>query len=140
MESSKTTKIAFWVFTAIVALPSLASGAFELFTPGTPDMISGMAKLGYPLYLMKILGFAKLSGALTLLLGNKFKTLKEWAYAGFTFDFLGALASHLFVGDNANAPAPVVFLVLLAISYKLWKKTQSEMAAKQIRQVLAVWL
>jgi DoxX-like family len=49
--------------------------------------------------------------------------MKEWAYAGFSFDFLGATASHLITGDVAYALFPFVFFLLLLVSYTLWHKT-----------------
>jgi hypothetical protein len=51
-------------------------------------------------------------------------TLREWAYAGFTIDLIGATASHLFAGDSlAMAAVPAVFLVPLAVSYTLRPET-----------------
>jgi DoxX-like family len=40
--------------------------------------------VGYPQQLRVLLGLAKLAGAIVLLL-PRLPTLKEWAYAGFTF-------------------------------------------------------
>lgn len=71
---------------------------------------------------MKILGFAKLLGGIAILTG-KLPRMKEWAYAGFTFDFLGATASYLLTGDVAHAVFPLVFFLLMAVSYYLWHKT-----------------
>ncbi|MDP9053773.1 MAG: DoxX family protein [Acidobacteriota bacterium] len=88
----------------------------------SPATLQALHTLGYPLYLVKILGFAKILGAMAILY-QRFPTLKEWAYAGFTFDFLGATASHLLAGDAAHAPIPFVFFALLMVSYFLWKKT-----------------
>lgn len=66
--------------------------------------------LGYPEYLMTILGVAKLLGVIALIIpGTPF--LKEWAYSGFTFDLLGASASHAFVGDSAvEVVLPLIIL------------------------------
>ena len=78
-----------------------------------------MAHLGYPAYLPAILGTAKLLGALALL-QNRVPTLREWAYAGFTINLLGATASHLFAGDPLSvAIVPAVLLAPLALSYVL---------------------
>ena len=66
-----------------------------------------MAELGYPVYLMTILGVAKLLGVLALLLPGT-PLLKEWAYAGFTFDLLGASVSHAFVGHSIAQICQVV--------------------------------
>lgn len=117
MATNRTNKILFWVFTILLLLPTAGSGFFELFTKGPDASVQAMILLGYPLYLLKILGFAKLLGALAILTG-RIPRMKEWAYAGFTFDFLGATASHLFAGDYAHAPIPfTLFLILLASYY-----------------------
>jgi len=44
---------------------------------------------------------AKLLGVVALLLPGT-RVLKEWAYAGFVFDLVGALASHAFIQDPAK--------------------------------------
>ena len=81
-----------------------------------------MIALGYPLFLMKILGAAKILGGIAILSG-KLPKMKEWAYAGFSFDFLGATASHILTGDVTYALFPFVFFLLLIVSYTLWHKT-----------------
>jgi hypothetical protein len=41
--------------------------------------------------------------------------LMEWAYAGLTFDLIGALYSHVAVGDRPSAWAfPIIGLLLVA--------------------------
>jgi hypothetical protein len=90
-----------------------------LYLSGAPAMGQAMVHLGYPAYLLVILGTAKLLGAVALL-QTRARTLREWAYAGFTIDLVGAVASHLFSGDSlAVAATPAVFLVMLAVSYQL---------------------
>ncbi len=83
-----------------------------------------LASLGYPAYLMTILGVAKLLGVIALLL-PRMPLLKEWAYAGFTFDLLGATASHAFVGDGiGEIMMPLIFLGIAATSYSLRPPTR----------------
>lgn len=78
-----------------------------------------MTGLGYPEYLMTILGVAKLLGVLAVLLPGR-PLLREWAYAGFTFDMLGAGASHILAEDPVSSMmAAVISLVLLSASYYL---------------------
>ena len=125
MDTSKRNKIIYWVLTILVMAASAGSGIPELFTSGPEAVIQAFHTLGYPLYLMKILGLLKILGAIAILTG-RFPTLKEWAYAGFTFNFLGATASHLLAGDAAHAPFPFIFFLLLMGSYYLWKKTTKE--------------
>jgi uncharacterized membrane protein YphA (DoxX/SURF4 family) len=104
--------------------PTAGSGVFELFTHGPDATVQALKLLGYPLYLMKILGFSKILGAVAILTG-RIPRMKEWAYAGFAFDFLGATASHLFAGDYAHAPIPFAFFILLLVSYYFSNKAFS---------------
>jgi hypothetical protein len=109
--------IAYWVTTGLFAGLMLLSSA--LYLSGAPMIRETIAHLGYPAYLPAILGGAKLMGSAALL-QTRIPTLREWAYAGFTIDLIGAVASHLFVGDSiAVAAVPALFLVLLALSYAL---------------------
>ena len=83
-----------------------------------------MTALGYPDYLMTILGVAKILGVIALLIPGV-PLLKEWAYAGFTFDLLSAAASHAFVGDAlAEIIMPLVILAIAAVSYWLRPPTR----------------
>jgi hypothetical protein len=121
MDAGKRTSLLYWIFTLLVLVPSAGSGIPELFGKGPEMTVQSMLLLGYPLYLMKILGFSKILGALAILTG-RFPTMKEWAYAGFSIDFLGATASHLLAGDYAHAPFPFVFFLLLMVSYHFSKR------------------
>jgi hypothetical protein len=95
-----------------------ATGSFCLLFAfaGTANLLrvemqrEAIEALGYPIYLMTILGVAKLLGVIALLAPG-LPLLKEWAYAGFAFDMLGASASHAFVGD----PIPSVFVPLVVM-------------------------
>jgi hypothetical protein len=90
-----------------------------MYLSGSAQIQQTLAHLGYPEYLLTILGVAKLLGALALL-QTWAPTLREWAYAGFTIDLLGATASHLFRGDALGvALVPAFFLLPLAASYVL---------------------
>lgn len=116
----KTIKIIYWVTTVLFALLMLFSGISQLLSTESGNAV--MTGLGYPLYLNLILGVAKVLGAIAIL-QNKFKTIKEWAYAGFTFDLLGASASFLLNG-NGIAPALSILppLIVMIVSYTTWKK------------------
>jgi hypothetical protein len=77
-------------------------------------LVDGFKFLGYPQYLIPLLGVAKLLGALALI-NPWFPKLKEWAYAGFTFTLVGAIWSH--IATNTAFTSPLVFLLLVALSY-----------------------
>lgn len=112
----KTKKILYWISTLLISAEMLMA-AYSYLTH-EPKMTDGMRSLGYPLYFQSILGIAKILGVIALL-APAFPLLKEWAYAGFTFTFIGAFISHLACGQNAQALAPAISLILLAISYLL---------------------
>ena len=69
-----------------------------------------------------MLGVAKIFGGIAILTG-KLPRLKEWAYAGFAFDFLGATAAHIITGDRLYALFPFSFFVILVSAYILWHRT-----------------
>ena len=72
-----------------------------------------MYGLGDPLHRMTIIGFEKILGFIALLAPGA-PPIKEWAYAGFTFNLTGATASHLFVEDPVGEFAAPIALLLLA--------------------------
>ena len=116
-ESNKGRLIGYWVLTGIVVLSQGASGIADMI--GAAPMVEGVTALGYPAYILLILGPAKLLGAVALAYRGA-PVIKEWAYAGFTFDFLGAAASHALHGDGiGNIAPPLVLLAILAGSYVL---------------------
>jgi len=116
---TKKQRIAYWVVTGLFLLPMAGSGVPELFVGGPAGTAAAIVHLGYPLYLMRILGLAKILGAVEIVT-NRSRTLTEWAYAGYAFDLIGAVASHLIVGDGPVAAAPAVMLALVLSSYRLY--------------------
>ena len=89
--------VGYWIATALFCVAMTAGGTINLLRVELQQ--EAMANLGYPMYLMTILGVAKILGVIALL-APRLPLLKEWAYAGFTFDMLGAAASHAFVVDS----------------------------------------
>ena len=114
-------KIVYWIATVLLSLMMLGSAAMYIFNHA--EAVKIFNDLGYPSYLAYPLAIAKILGLIAILT-KKSKTLKEWAYAGFFFDFLLAASAHYFSG----VPSPilaVVALVLLIVSYILDKKIYS---------------
>ena len=107
-------RILYWGATVFVALEALY-GAFTYLTT-TPHAVENFRHVGYPQQLRVLLGIAKLAGAIVLLL-PRLPTLKEWAYAGFTFTWIAASVAHYLAGDGALVLLPVGLLGLLAVSY-----------------------
>ena len=109
--------LGYWSTTVLFCLAMTAGGTMNLLR--VEPQQAAMANLGYPMYLMTILGVAKLLGVVALLI-PKTPLRKEWAYAGFTFDLLGAAASHAFVGDSMGETlTPIIVLAIAIASYQL---------------------
>lgn len=114
----KHKKIAFWITTTLFSLAMLMGGVLDLIHADT--IVESMTHLGYPLYVATLLGVFKLLGVGALLAPPRFSRLKEWAYAGFSFDLIGAVFSHASVGDPIpQIMPPVVLLGIMAASYFL---------------------
>jgi uncharacterized membrane protein YphA (DoxX/SURF4 family) len=96
----------------------IAGVAFLMGYHGNVDAV--VKHLGYPPYLLTILGVAKVLGGAAILYG-RFPTLKEWAYAGYAFDLAGAVASYAFIGDGRSMITPFILLLLVLVSYRQWK-------------------
>lgn len=111
---TKRNKIIYWLATGLLSFGMFASGVSQLLHLKEMDAI--ITHLGYPLYLMSIIGIWKILGVIVILI-PKFKLLKEWAYAGFFFLLTGALISHIAVGDDGKAifgPLFQTFFVILS--------------------------
>src|SRR6266446_5186067 len=112
---TKRNKIIYWIATIWLALGIVSTGAVQLFKgktgQGGVDMI---IHLGYPVYLLTILGVWKILGAVAVLI-PKFPLLKEWAYAGFFFVMSGAIFSHFASGDSMSEIFPALLLLILTV-------------------------
>ena len=118
IETDKRRVIAYWVLTGMVVVAESGAG-FSMLTHAEGPVDGIVGRMGYPLYFLTILGSCKLAGVVTLAL-PRLPRLKEWAYAGFAFDFLGAAASHVLNGDGLDKVAPpLVILTVLIGSYWL---------------------
>jgi hypothetical protein len=127
--TSKTQRILYWALTLLFVLPQTWS-AIQMLTEA-PRMTETIVGLGYPIYVMKILGVAKLLGAAAILYG-RVPLLKEWAYAGFTFDTAGAFFSHVGAGDPIYiALVPLAFLAVQLASYFMWKRYEMPLVARR---------
>jgi hypothetical protein len=127
----KKTKIIYWIFTALFAAFMLFSAIPDIMnTKEAQDLVG--KQLGYPMYIIPFIGVAKLLGAIAILVPG-FPKLKEWAYAGFTIDLLGAWYSGIAAGLAAGMPAgqvvgPTFFMLLpigvMIVSYIYLHKLQ----------------
>ena len=109
----------YWTITSLLALGMLGAGVQEI--RHAPEILEAAHRLGYPDYFITLLGVAKLIGAPLLVL-PRVGRFREWVYAGFSFDFGGAVISHTVSGDTLLQTLPaMICLVLLAVSYLTWR-------------------
>ena len=112
---SKFHKIIYWIATLWLALGMTSTGIVQLLK--TKEEIALMTTLGYPIYLLTILGVWKLLGVVAVL-SPRLPLIKEWAYAGFFFNMLAAIVSHVVAGSPAaELFGPTLLLVLTAVSW-----------------------
>jgi uncharacterized membrane protein YphA (DoxX/SURF4 family) len=113
----RSRKIGYWVTTALVCAMFAMSGVMSLMQVDAQEQV--MLALGFPVYLLTLLGIAKILAVVALLMPAR-PLLKEWAYAGLVFDMIGAGYSHFMVGDPIGTTiTPFVFLALTIASYIL---------------------
>ena len=113
--NTKTMKIIYWAATIIIFL---FEGVMPAFTSQTELAKEGIRHLGYPEYFGTLLAVFKVAGTLLLIIPQVPARVKEWAYAGFAFDFIFASISHFAIdGMNFQSFFPLIFLGILAISY-----------------------
>jgi hypothetical protein len=115
---AKRNRIIYWIATIWLALGMISTGVVQLLKAkdgqGGADMIT---HLGYPVYILTLLGIWKILGTITVLI-PKFPLLKEWAYAGFFFIMTGAIFSHIASGDLLTEIFPaLLLLILIAVSW-----------------------
>ncbi len=113
----KNKKLLYWVSTGLLTAMMLMSVGMYFFKH--QDISMAFTSFGYPTYLIYPLGIAKLLG-LAAIWYNKSSVLKEWAYAGFFFNFILAFFAHFMIGDGEQMGALMAF-ILLIISYYSWK-------------------
>ena len=116
----KKEKIIFWTATTII---TLFEGVMPALTSQTELAKEGIRHLGYPEYFGNALVVFKVLGVLALVIPQIPKRVKEWAYAGFAFDFVFASISHGAVdGMNVQTIFPLFVLGILAVSYVYYHK------------------
>jgi DoxX-like family len=113
----KTRKIIYWISTGWLALGMVSTGVGQLMGldkgQGGIEVISN---LGYPNYILTLLGIWKILGAIAVLV-PKTPLVKEWAYAGFFFAMSGAVFSHIASGNPGGIFPALLLLVLTVVSW-----------------------
>jgi hypothetical protein len=116
-------KIIYWTTTGIISAMMVFS-AYGYFT--NPDMKAAFVHLGFPDYFRIELGVLKVLGALALILPMVLDKIKSFAYFGFALTFVSAFTAHTASGDAISvAVAPIIFLVILSVSYTFYNKVKA---------------
>lgn len=119
----KSTKIIYWTTTTLIFL---FEGLMPALTSQTEMAKEGISHLGYPAYFGLALVVFKVLGTLTLIIPQVPKTLKEWAYAGFVFDFIFASISHWAIdGFGMQTVFPLIIMAVLLVSYRSYHQLQA---------------
>lgn len=112
---TKRNKIIYWIATVWLALGMLSTGIVQVIK--MEEEVESFSELGYPGYLLTLLGAWKILGVVAVLI-PRFPLIKEWAYAGFFFTMSGAIISHIAVGDPmAEVFPPLLLLTLTVVSW-----------------------
>jgi uncharacterized membrane protein len=118
----KWQKITYWISTVWLCAGMLATGVQQLMKVQldgalSPPGVYGITELGYPVYVLTIIGFWKILGVIALLV-PRYALVKEWAYAGIVFLLTAAIYSHIAVKHEAKELFPAaLLLVLTALSW-----------------------
>jgi len=114
---SKSSRIIFWVATTIIILfEGVMPLSTVIFSP--ENVNAGTKALGYPDYFAYALILCKVLGVIAISVPHIPGKLKEWAYAGFTFNLVFAFISHAYVDKNIGYMLlPLIILAILALSY-----------------------
>ncbi len=111
---TKTQKIIYWVATLWLALGMASTAIVQLMR--MPEEVEKITKqLGYPVYIITIIGVWKLLGVVAVLV-PRFPLVKEWAYAGFFFAMSGAAISHIIMHHSMGDIFPSLLLLLLTVA------------------------
>lgn len=115
MKISKRNKIIYWIATVWLSLGMLSTGIVQIIK--LDEEVQSINNLGFPTYLLTILGVWKILGVIAILI-PKYPLLKEWAYAGFFFVMTGALISHVAVKDESvTLFGPILLIALTILSW-----------------------
>ena len=118
----KTLKAIFWLATGFVVFISLFSGVQNILITDTMREINKIH--GFNLMLLPFFGILKILGAITILT-PALKRLKEGAYAGFIFYFIGATYVNIIDGSSSYK-ITIVILIAVIISYFTSLKLQNQ--------------
>jgi hypothetical protein len=130
ISTMKKTNIIYWTVTGLFAAFMLFSSIPDVLV--VPDAVTFMTHLGYPVYFIPFIGIAKLLGIIAILVPG-YPRIKEWAYAGLTYDLIGATYSVILTGDPGYGWTFMFLpLLFLAISYTYYHKRKKQKAKNAV--------
>jgi uncharacterized membrane protein YphA (DoxX/SURF4 family) len=116
----KGTNIAYWIITGLLLALMLFSGVSSFLD--NPQKAQLLEHMHITDALLKFTGIAKVLAVIAILIPG-FPRLKEWAYAGLTYDLIGALFLGLAAGDTVLTWLfVIVALLFVFLSYYLYHK------------------
>ena len=116
---NKKINIAYWIVTGIFSAFMIFSAIPDILV--AEEAVKFMTELGYPVYLLPLLGWAKILGGIAIVIPG-FPRIKEWAYAGLVFDLVGAAYSVAATSGVINAVPFLMFFAFAFGSYFLYHK------------------
>ncbi len=128
VRQNRGRNIAYWITTGLVTAELALGGIWDIMKL---PLVSGViTHLGYPSYFLIILGTWKVLGAVALLV-PRFPRAKEWAYAGAIFNYTGAIASFLAIGDGFKEMVyPIIQICLVVASWALRPSSRSDLVTQ----------
>lgn len=116
VNRKRADTVIYWIFAGLTFVFLAVFGVQDLLH--TQMVSATILHLGYPWYFCYLLGAGKLLAAAALAY-PKTRLLREWAYAGVTFELICSFASHSFVRDAwSQRIVPLVVLAIVAIAYR----------------------
>ncbi|HVC91319.1 MAG TPA: DoxX family protein [Acidobacteriaceae bacterium] len=117
-RAGRATQIAAMVTTSVVAFMWLYFGSLYLIHDPEEWRVANQ-QLGYPLYILPLVGVTHILGGVGLLIPNV-PRLTEWVYAGFAFTLLLAFYSQLNGGGSTwDKFDPILVTAFVFASYVL---------------------
>ena len=122
--AGRATQIAAMVITGLLAFIWLYFGRLYLIQdPGECRLVN--QALGYPLYIIPLIGVTHILGGLGLLIPNV-PRLTEWVYAGLAITLLLTFYSQLNGGGSTwDKLDPIVVMAVLFASYVLRRRMRA---------------
>jgi hypothetical protein len=124
----KTLKIAYWASTCLFCGVFFMTGTLYLLH--AQSMVTKFNEISFPLYILNLIGSLKIAGAITLLVPRAYPRLKEWAYAGFVFDLVGAAWCHFCVQGFSQGIKLVIPITVVVISYLTYHRLNDPTATQ----------